>query len=837
MELGHGDRLPANVAMRRYMSLSRPQPLRGSIRRVAVIAVLALASAALWFAWSVLPIAASSGGSGIYGFVNTSPTVTVGSSVAITVNGTSLVPSLNVADPVLCYSVSSGGPSPAASSEFTAPSSGSQLTFITNNGTLTSNTSTFNIQTTGSAVAGHTVLVTLLTSSCTNPVTHVNDTVTSFSTASTITLTFTGTGAPTVTSISPHSGIQGNTVTVNGTNFISGSTVAFGVAVTGLTPTIANTSQLTVAVPAGLTSGTTYDIIVTNTGGSSSSNSNDLFKYTTGPVVTSLSSTSGPAGTFLTINGFNLTGVTCANVKFGGFSAASCGTTSATQIANVVAPSGPSGTISVIVSNGTTSSPDTVDDNFTYTALSTLPTVTSVSPAICPLGGGQTITLGGSGFVSGQTTVTFGGLAFGYNVSVGFFGTTLTVTCPSLPVGVYHIQVTTTTGGQSVPTVNDLITYSSFGSGLPAVTGVNPPSGPVIGGNLVTVSGVNFVNVTGVTFGGLPATSFTVIGSGMLYATAPAAFAGTTVDVRVTTTLGTSLVNQPADLYSYSNGLVITSVSPTSDVNQCGTSFTATITGANFVFGASSMIVTFGGVQSPSVTVPNSNTILAVVPPHPAGIVDVTVSTLGGLQSFTLPQSFTYTCSAVPIITSVSPNSGGPGTAVTLTGAGFSTVQCPGGVTFGGVSAASCFVNSDGSLTAVVPQGAPAGQLTIFVTNSAGTSSSLGAALFTNTSVKTTSYQLYSIYTLIGWLGQDGIAASAALAGPSPAVGNPATTNVSGVVTVIWRFDATTQSFKAYFPGHETDGLSDFTTLQKGVGYYIGMAPGTPSTTWTVVQG
>ena len=404
-------------------------------------------------------------------------------------------------------------------------------------------------------------------------------------------------------------------------------------------------------------------------------------------------------------------------------------------------------------------------------------------------------------------------------------------------MGVYHIQVTTTTGGQSVPTVNDLITYSSFGSGLPAVTGVNPPSGPVIGGNLVTVSGVNFVNVTGVTFGGLPATSFTVIGSGMLYATAPAAFAGTTVDVRVTTTLGTSLVNQPADLYSYSNGLVITSVSPTSDVNQCGTSFTATITGANFVFGASSMIVTFGGVQSPSVTVPNSNTILAVVPPHPAGIVDVTVSTLGGLQSFTLPQSFTYTCSAVPIITSVSPNSGGPGTAVTLTGAGFSTVQCPGGVTFGGVSAASCFVNSDGSLTAVVPQGAPAGQLTIFVTNAAGTSSSLGAALFTNTSVKTTSYQLYSIYTLIGWLGQDGIAASAALAGPSPAVGNPATTNVSGVVTVIWRFDATTQSFKAYFPGHETDGLSDFTTLQKGVGYYIGMAPGTPSTTWTVVQG
>jgi hypothetical protein len=85
---------------------------------------------------------------------------------------------------------------------------------------------------------------------------------------------------------------------------------------------------------------------------------------------------------------------------------------------------------------------------------------------------------------------------------------------------------------------------------LPAVTGVSPASGPAAGGTSVTVTGTSLTGGT-VAFGTHAATGVTC-GATSCTATSPA---GTgTVDVRVTTSAGTSAVTA-ADKYAYTTGL------------------------------------------------------------------------------------------------------------------------------------------------------------------------------------------------------------------------------------------------------------------------------------------
>ena len=87
------------------------------------------------------------------------------------------------------------------------------------------------------------------------------------------------------------------------------------------------------------------------------------------------------------------------------------------------------------------------------------------------------------------------------------------------------------------------------GPAKPVVSSVNPTSGPLAGGNAVVIKGSNFTNVKHVKFGGANA-SFTVDSSTQITATAPARFWVGTVDVRVTTSQGTSK-NTSADNHTY----------------------------------------------------------------------------------------------------------------------------------------------------------------------------------------------------------------------------------------------------------------------------------------------
>jgi Ricin-type beta-trefoil lectin domain/IPT/TIG domain len=167
------------------------------------------------------------------------------------------------------------------------------------------------------------------------------------------------TSAPVVTGVSPTSGppAGGTPVTITGTN-LTGGTVAFGPnAATGVT---CGATSCTATSPAGTG---TVDVEVTTTGGTSAPTSADHFTYTSAPVVTGVSPTSGPpaGGTPVTITGTNLTGGT---VAFGPNPATgvTCGATSCTA----TSPAG-TGTVDVeVTTTGGTSAP-TSADHFTYT--------------------------------------------------------------------------------------------------------------------------------------------------------------------------------------------------------------------------------------------------------------------------------------------------------------------------------------------------------------------------------------------------------------------------------------------------------------------------------------
>ena len=136
------------------------------------------------------------------------------------------------------------------------------------------------------------------------------------------------------------------------------------------------------------------------------------------------------------------------------------------------------GTVDVTVTTAGGTSATGASDKFTYIAP---PTVTNVNPTSGPQAGGTPVTVTGTGFVSGSTSVHFGSTA-GTSVSVTN-STTLTVNSPS---GTGTVDVTVTTAnGTSATGASDKFTYT----GPPTVTNVNPTSGPQAGGTPVTVTG------------------------------------------------------------------------------------------------------------------------------------------------------------------------------------------------------------------------------------------------------------------------------------------------------------------------------------------------------------
>lgn len=157
---------------------------------------------------------------------------------------------------------------------------------------------------------------------------------------------------------------------------------------------------------------------------------------------------------------------------------------------------------------------------------------------------------------------------------------------------------------------------------------------------------------------------------------------------------------------------IITSVSPTSGPAAGGN--TVTISGTGFAVGAT---VTFGGTAATNVTVAGSTTITAVAPAHASGAVNVVVTNPGG-QSATSTNAYSYAAAPAPTVSGVNPASGptAGGTSVTISGTGFAAGAT---VTLGGTAATGVAVNSSTTITAVTPAHA-AGAVDVVVTNANG---------------------------------------------------------------------------------------------------------------------
>ncbi|MGX1747959.1 IPT/TIG domain-containing protein [Brevundimonas sp. NPDC055320] len=172
---------------------------------------------------------------------------------------------------------------------------------------------------------------------------------------------YTYVAAPTVTSISPATGLAagGTTVTITGTNFSGATRVTFGG--TAASYTVNSDTQITATAPAGTG---TVNVQVRTAGGTSAASSADQYTYAAAPTVASLSPRAGPTagGTIVTITGTNFTNV--KSVMFGGTAALAYAVTSSNQI-TAAAPAG-TGTVDVQVTTAGGTSATSLADQYTY---------------------------------------------------------------------------------------------------------------------------------------------------------------------------------------------------------------------------------------------------------------------------------------------------------------------------------------------------------------------------------------------------------------------------------------------------------------------------------------
>ncbi|MEU2135341.1 IPT/TIG domain-containing protein [Streptomyces sp. NPDC018352] len=246
-----------------------------------------------------------------------------------------------------------------------------------------------------------------------------------------------------------------------------------------------------------------------------------------------------------------------------------------------------------------------------------------ISPNQGSSGGGTLVTVTGTN-LSGTSAVKFGSKSATSITQVS--PTQVTAVSPS---GSGEVDVTVTTpGGASNP-------VPFFYVGAPFKSSLSASSGPLGGGNSITVNGTGLSTATSVSFGGVTATP-TVVSDSQISVTVPAGAAAGSVSVSVTTAGGTNNGLH----YTYIDTPTITTIAPNSGPASGGTA--VTITGTNLDTTDS---VTFGAVPAPF-TVINATTLSVVVPPTPdggAGPSDVRVTNPGGTAL--AADGFTYLAS------------------------------------------------------------------------------------------------------------------------------------------------------------------------------------------------
>lgn len=395
------------------------------------------------------------------------------------------------------------------------------------------------------------------------------------------------------------------------------------------------------------------------------------------PSITEFTPSSGPAGTSVTIRGTNLEGAT--GVQFNGV-AAEFNLFTGEGIVATVPPGAGTGPITVSTAAGTAAS----SSAFTVTQLPP-PQVAGFTPVSGPVG--TEVNIGGE-FLSGTSVVTFNGVPATFRE--GFAGTNLVA---KVPVGATTGPVKVVTPSGSFTTTSN---FTVISAAAPTITEISPVSAPA--GSTVTINGSNLSFVTQVTFNGVQA-SFTLFGT-VISATVPQ---GATTGLVTVTGPGGSATSASEFTVTAAGAPVITSITPM----KAKTGSIVTITGENL---GTVFSVLFNGIEA-NFQIFGPSLFVTV----PSGAASGTITLENAKGKATSSSPFVAIDPLSPEIESFTPESGAPGTAVSITGTNFlGVVQ----VSFGGIIAPSTALSAT-QINAVVPAKANTGPIT--VTTSAGT--------------------------------------------------------------------------------------------------------------------
>jgi uncharacterized protein (TIGR03437 family) len=313
-------------------------------------------------------------------------------------------------------------------------------------------------------------------------------------------------------------GGPGFTLTVNGTNFLSGAMVLWNGS--GLTTTFINSTQLTAAVSASLIASVgTANVTVQNPGGGSASNSvtfnvnssTTLSLYSTSPSA----ATAGGAGFTMTVNGaaFANSATVLWNGSPLGTAFVSPAQLYATVPVNLIASPG---TVTITVQNpgGVTTNgiPFTINGNGSLS-------LTSLSPNSATVGGPLfTMTVSGAGFQSGASVLWNGfGLTTTFITSTQLLGTVPA----SLIAAVGSATITVQNPGGAI---SNVLTFTINSSVPPGLSSLSPSSAAAGGSALtLTVNGSGFVTGS-IVYWNNSALATSYVSTGQLSATVPANF-------------------------------------------------------------------------------------------------------------------------------------------------------------------------------------------------------------------------------------------------------------------------------------------------------------------------
>jgi hypothetical protein len=359
---------------------------------------------------------------------------------------------------------------------------------------------------------------------------------------------------PTLTSITPSSGLRGTVVAVvlNGTNLIATTAVtvtpAAGIGVT-ITSVNSNTvtANFTIAVGAATTART---VTVTTPAGIS----NSVTFTVQGPTLTSITPTSGVRGTAVpvTITGTHLNGATAVSAGGAGVTIAASSIAVNAAGTSLTATFTIASNAAITTRNVTVTTPSgTTPVNAAVTFTVQGPTTASIAPTSGFRGTAVPVTITGT-HLNGATAVSAGGAGVtiaASSITVNAAGTSLTATftiASNAAISTRNVTVTTPIG--TTP-VNAAVTFRVQGPTTASITptsATHPASGTI--NVAVTITGSDLTGATAVNTGGggVSASAITVNSAGTSLTatfTVSSTATRTTRNVTVNTPNGTTPAN------------------------------------------------------------------------------------------------------------------------------------------------------------------------------------------------------------------------------------------------------------------------------------------------------